>query len=69
MTPLQRIELGVGVEPITEAELLKRNAIRLADHHREHCDGATCNVMLSMLVELLDRAGIETTPEERSHFA
>jgi hypothetical protein len=49
-------------------ELLKRNAIRLVDHHRKHCDGAECNISLSLIFELLQRAEIKLTPEETAHF-
>jgi hypothetical protein len=56
------------MEHISEDELLKVNAIRLADDHRKKCDGAECNIMLSVLAMLLRRAGITLTPEEYRHF-
>lgn len=53
---------------IEEDKLILTNMLRLADHHRKHCDGASCNISLSFILKLLQRAGISTTLEEASHF-
>jgi hypothetical protein len=53
---------------MTHDEVILKNLLRLADHHREHCDGATCNVSLSFLLEVLQRAGIEVPADQRSRF-
>lgn len=44
------------------------NCIRIALHHKKHCEGKHCEVCLYGLVELLDKAGIEMTDAERMHF-
>lgn len=44
-------------------KLLLLNAIRLADHHRATCEGETCNISLSLLLELLQRAGIDAASD------
>jgi hypothetical protein len=56
------------MQHISEDELLKVNAIRLADDHRKKCDGAECNIMLSVLAMLLYRAGIQLTSDELRKF-
>lgn len=53
---------------IEKNKLLKQNAIRLATHHRKHCDGEECNISLSLLLDLLELAGIELTEEEKRIF-
>lgn len=49
-------------------QLIKENAIRLADHHRGHCDGAECNISLYLLGRTLSLAGIALTDGERLKF-
>jgi hypothetical protein len=44
--------------------LLKRNLIRLVNDHRGKCD-ENCNVMLSLVYEVAERAGLKFTNEER----
>jgi hypothetical protein len=51
-----------------QKEILKRNAILLADEHRKHCEGETCEISLLMLATLLSRAGIELEQGEFKHF-
>lgn len=53
---------------ITRDEAIKLNMIRLVQEHKQKCDGATCNVSISDVAELLKRAGIELTKEEQSEF-
>jgi hypothetical protein len=45
-------------------QYVKDNALRLADHHREHCDGPDCTVSLVALAELLILAGFELSDDE-----
>lgn len=52
----------------TRDTILKRNAIALARQHRETCEGEHCNISLMLLLELLNRAGIETTEAECKEF-
>lgn len=53
---------------ITENEFLYLNALRLADDHRKHCEGATCNISLSVILNLLHKAGIEVPQDEVNRF-
>jgi hypothetical protein len=49
-------------------ELLKENLIRTAQHHRETCKGADCNISLCLLKELGEKAGLKFTREESHLF-
>jgi len=49
-------------------DVILKNMIDLADHHRKHCEGESCNISLSFLLELLGRAGIWTSDEQKRHF-
>ena len=57
-----------GMKQITKEELFKLQALKIANHHREHCDGQTCNIMLSVLLEMAIHAGATFTPEEMRDF-
>ena len=50
-----------------EKQAIKENTIRLADHHRKHCNGA-CNISLYLLRKLLEMGGITLTREEKGKF-
>jgi hypothetical protein len=54
--------------PETMSEILKRNAILLADDHRQHCEGETCTISLLLLATLLRGAGIELNENDLKHF-
>jgi len=56
------------METITEKQAVKENAIRLAKHHREHCEGPDCNISLYLLRRALDMAGIKLTDDEKEIF-
>jgi hypothetical protein len=56
------------MEKITEEQAIKENAILLADHHREHCDGPDCNISLYLLKRALELAGIALTADEARKF-
>lgn len=47
---------------------LKENAIRLAELHRETCDGQDCPVSLFMIGRLIKQAGFELTEEEQGRL-
>lgn len=53
---------------ITENEHIYLNALRLADDHRKHCEGESCNISLSLMLSLLHKAGIEVPKDEVSRF-
>lgn len=44
---------------------VKQNAMLLAAHHKQHCEGKTCNISLSLLAELMVMAGLRLTDEDR----
>lgn len=49
---------------MTKDEVMKENVLRLADEHREVCDSSTCTISLSLLADLLRKAGIELSEDE-----
>lgn len=49
-------------------QAVKENAIRMAQHHREHCDGKGCNISLDLLRSALVMAGITLTEAESRIF-
>lgn len=56
------------MERISKNKIIKDNAIRLAEHHKEHCDGEDCNISLYLLAQTLEKAGVELTDKERLIF-
>lgn len=57
--PAYQVREDGSLQPISEDDRLRNNAIRLAEHHREHCAGKECTISLHDLYVLLQRAGIE----------
>ena len=55
-------------EHISEKTALKLNAILIANHHRETCEGYACNCSLWQLQRLLELAGISLTDAEKERF-
>ncbi len=53
---------------MTPQERYKRLALILAEHHKRHCDGATCNISLCVIREMAEAAGATFTAEEKSLF-
>uniref|UniRef100_A0A6H1Z7W4 Uncharacterized protein n=1 Tax=viral metagenome TaxID=1070528 RepID=A0A6H1Z7W4_9ZZZZ len=51
-----------------EKKAITENAIRLAEHHKKHCDGLTCGISLYLLRRALDLAGINLTRDEKRLF-
>ena len=49
---------------VTEKELIKENIIKLIRHHRNHCDGPTCDISLYLVRRLLELADIKIEGEE-----
>lgn len=47
---------------------LLENCLKLADEHRKVCEGADCTVQLSLLLTLLNKAGIEVPKDLVSRF-
>ena len=54
------------MKTITEQQAVKKNALRLAEHHIKHCEGAGCDISLYLLLRLLEMAGIKLTNKEKS---
>ncbi len=46
----------------------KENIIKIAKHHKKHCDGETCTISLWLLILTAERAGIRFTKKERRVF-
>jgi hypothetical protein len=44
-------------------------ALRICEHHKRTCDGATCNISLAQLKEMALTAGAVLTPEEIKEFS
>ena len=53
---------------ITEKQAVKENAIRMAEHHRKHCEGEDCNISLYLLKRALDLADIKLDRAESLKF-
>jgi hypothetical protein len=53
---------------MTKQEWYKHLALTLAEHHKRHCDGATCNISLGSIREMAEAAGATFTAEEREQF-
>ena len=51
-----------------ETKIIKRNFIRIAKHHRDHCEDSECGVQLFLLLLVGRKAGFEFTEEERKCF-
>lgn len=51
-----------------DKDLIKRNIIRLVEHHKRTCDGPDCNISLMLVRDLVELAGIELSEEERREF-
>ena len=49
------------------AYLLKENAIRIATHHRVHCNNP-CDISLNLLLDLILSANINISEEEKRYF-
>jgi hypothetical protein len=52
----------------SEAAMIRENAVLLARHHKEHCDGPDCRVSLHLLRRALDLAGIVLSDDEKLEF-
>lgn len=46
----------------------KENIIKIAKHHKKHCDGEKCTISLWLLILTAERAGIKFNKEERLLF-
>jgi hypothetical protein len=53
---------------VTEKQLIKENALLLAEHHKKYCEGEKCNISLYLLRRALDLAGIELDDKEKRKF-
>ena len=48
--------------------MLKDNLLALVDDHRLTCKDENCPVMLTLILELAERAGLEFSSVERKKF-
>lgn len=49
-------------------EILKANVLRIAADHRDKCSGEDCNISLSLLREVAEKAGLRFTYDETRLF-
>lgn len=49
-------------------EWLLQNAIKIAVHHKQYCEEEDCTISLFGLADLLEKAGIKLTKEQREEF-
>jgi len=57
-----------NMETISEKQAIKENAMRLAEHHKKHCDGQNCDISLHLVRRALELAGIDLTEDEKRLF-
>jgi len=55
-------------QQMNRKELLKQNMIRLVEHHREHCNGPSCDISLYLVGNVLELAGIILSEEDKRLF-
>lgn len=48
--------------------ILKMNLINLVENHKKFCDGDECPVMLMLILQVGEAAGLEFTEEEKRRF-
>lgn len=54
---------------MTQQQWFAKLALTICEHHKRHCDGATCNISLGSIREMAEAAGAKFTNEEREQFA
>jgi hypothetical protein len=59
-------DLNISINSTPE-DVLKKNIINIAKHHREHCH-EPCNCSLCLLRQVAEQAGIKFTDEEKHIF-
>ena len=52
----------------SDLDTYKANIIRIAKHHKKHCEGMECNISLYQLLKVALIAGLEFTNEEKRLF-
>ena len=55
------------IETISYTEMLKRNVLAIVKEHREKCD-KDCNVNLTVILDVAQKAGLKFTDEEKRLF-
>jgi len=53
---------------MTQKEWFAKFALTLAEHHKRHCDGASCNISLGQIREMAEAAGAQFTKAEQEQF-
>lgn len=55
-------------EQVTLREIMKKNTLALAKHHRKHCSGEHCKISLWLLKEMAEKSGIKFTQHQIKEF-
>lgn len=63
----KKINVANSVQKIHDRFLIK-NMIKLAKHHKKHCEGEKCDIILNGIPQILDRAGMKLTKKQRGVF-
>ena len=53
---------------ITLQESFRLLALRIAEHHKRHCDGETCNISLTQIREMAEAAGAKFSSKDAKEF-
>jgi hypothetical protein len=64
----KELEERFNTEKMNDDDILKENLIRLAEHHKKHCDGPDCGISLFYVLRVAERAGLKFTYEEKRSF-
>lgn len=49
-------------------ELRKLSVIKLVEEHKKHCNNPDCCIVLALVRQVLDMAGLELTDKEKGIF-
>lgn len=61
-------EILDNLNGVTEKELIKENIMKLVKHHRNNCDGPTCDISLYLVRRLIELANIKIEGKEIGLF-
>lgn len=56
------------MEHLTELDAIRENVVKLAIHHKKHCEGSACDISLFLLRRTAELAGIRFSAAEKAAF-